>query len=108
MRVMKNTVFAFCVVMLAASQVSAADPLEVRERKPGYALAAALMNVFYVPVRLAVTVVGAELSGITGFLTAGNQEAAGDVASVFDGTQFLTPEHVEGTERIRFGPPEFP
>ena len=108
MRAMKNTLFAVCVMALAATQVSAADPLEVRERKPGYALAAAGLNVFYVPVRLALTVFGAHLSGVTGFLTAGNQEAAGDVASVFDGTQFLKPEHVEGSEGVRFGPPEFP
>lgn len=108
MRVMKKTMFAACLVLLAATQVSAADPMEVRDRKPGYALAAAGMNVLYVPVRLMLTVFGAELSGVTGLLTGGNQEAAGDVASVFDGTQFLTPEHVEGSEPLRFGPPSFP
>ncbi len=108
MRAMKKTFLAVCVVMLAASQVSAADPMEVRERKPGFALAAAGLNILYVPVRLIVTVVGAELAGVTGFLTGGNQDAAGDVISLFDGTQYLTPEHIEGTEAIRFGPPQFP
>jgi len=107
-RVMKKTIFAACLVLMAVGQVSASDPTEVRDRKPGYALAAAAMNVLYVPVRLTLTVIGAELSGVTGLLTAGNQEAAGDVASVFDGAQFLTPEHVEGSEPLRFGPPAFP
>lgn len=108
MRVTRNMVLAFCLVALAAAQVSAANPLELRERKPGLALAAAGLNVFYVPVRFVVTVFGAYLSGVTGLLTAGNQEAAGDVASVFDGTQFLSSEHIEGSEPIRFGPPTFP
>lgn len=107
-RVTRNMVLALCLVALAAAQASASNPLELRERKPGYALAAAALNVFYVPVRFLVTVFGAELSGITGLLTAGNQEAAGDVASVFDGTQFLSAEHIEGSEPIRFGPPQFP
>ncbi len=108
MRVTRKMIFALCVVLLAATQASASNPYEIRERKPGYALAAAAINVFYFPVRFMVTVVGAQLSGITGFLTAGNQDAAGDVASVFDGTQLLSPEHIEGTEPIRFGPPAFP
>jgi hypothetical protein len=108
MRVIRNGFLAFCLAMVAASQVSAADPIELRERKPGYALAAAGMNVLYFPVRLVVTIFGAELSGLTGFFTAGNQNAAGDVASLFDGTHYIKPEHVEGTEPIRFGPPEFP
>ncbi len=108
MRAMRNIFCATCVLVMAAGQVSASDPLEVRERKPGYALAAAGLNVFYVPVRLALTVVGAELAGVTGFLTGGNKEAAGDVASVFDGTQYLTPEQVEGSEPVIFGPPRFP
>ncbi len=108
MRAMRNSFLAICVVMLAASQVSASDPLEVRERKPGYALAAAGLNVVFLPVRLAMNVVGAELAGLTGFLTMGDHNASGDVASMFDGTQALTPEHIEGTEAVRFGPPVFP
>ncbi len=108
MRAMRNSFFAICVVMLAASQVSASDPLEVRERKPGFSLAAAGMNLVFLPVRLAMNVLGAELAGVTGFLTLGNQDASGDVASMFDGTQYLSPEHVEGTEAVRFGPPQFP
>jgi len=107
-RVTRNMVMAVCLVALAAAQVSASNPLELRERKPGMALAAAGLNVFYVPVRFTVTVFGAYLSGLTGLLTAGNQESAGDVASMFDGTQFLSAEHVEGSEPIRFGPPTFP
>lgn len=108
MRAMKNAFLALCVVALAAGQAAASNPEELRERRPGYALAAAGLNVFYVPVRLLVTVVGAYTSGLTGFFTGGDLEAAGDVASVFDGTHFLTQNHIAGTEPIRFGPPEFP
>ncbi len=108
MSMIKKAVCALCFVVLAASQVSAHDDLGDHERKPGYSLAAALSNVLYVPIRLAFTVVGAELGALTGFLTAGNIEAAGDVASVFDGTQFLQPEHVEGTEQQHYDTPLFP
>lgn len=104
----KKVILALCLVTLTAGQVAASNPEDLRERKPGYALAAAGLNLFYVPVRLVVTVFGAHLSGVTGWLTGGNLDAAGDVASVFDGTHFLTQGHIEGTEQVRFGPPVFP
>lgn len=98
-------------VILVASMSSAAVAAEskpLRERKPLSALAAAGLNLFYFPVRFAFTVVGAELSGLTGFLTAGDEPAAGDVASLFDGSQVITPGIVDGSEPLRFGPPRFP
>ncbi len=108
MRALTKWTLAVCLVVATASTAFAGDSRVLRERKPGFALAAAALNVFYFPVRFAFTVVGAELAGITGFLTAGNQEAAGDVASLFDGSQVITPEIVEGSEPLRFGPPRFP
>ena len=108
MSMMKKTVCVLCLVMFAATQAAAHDPSDERVRKPGYSLAAALSNILYVPVRLALTVVGAQLGAVTGFLTAGNIKAAGDVASVFDCTQFLQPEHVEGSEQPHHDTPLFP
>jgi hypothetical protein len=108
MRALIKLTVALCLVATTASLAVAADTQPLRERKPLSALAAAGLNLFYFPVRFAFTVVGAEISGLTGFLTAGNIEAAGDVASLFDGSQVITPEIVDGSEPLRFGPPRFP
>jgi len=108
MRALIKLTLCLCLVATTASAALAAETMPMRERKPMSALAAAGLNIFYFPVRFAFTVVGAELSGLTGFLTAGNTEAAGDVASLFDGSQVITPEIVDGTAPLRFGPPRFP
>ena len=108
MRALTKLICVLSLVAFTSSGALATEVEELRERKPGYALAAAGMNVFFIPVRIVLTVTGGMLSGITGWLTAGNQEAAGDVASMFDGSMVITPEIVEGTEPLRFGPPRFP
>lgn len=108
MRNLTKLGLAVCLVVTTTSAAFAAEANPIRERKPMSALAAAGLNIFYFPVRFAFTIVGAEIAGLTGFLTAGSTEAAGDVASLFDGTQVITPEIVDGTEPLRFGPPQFP
>jgi len=108
MRALIKLTVALCLIATTASTAFAGDAQQLRERKPMSALAAAGLNIFYFPVRFAFTVVGAEIAGVTGFLTAGNTEAAGDVASLFDGSQVITPDIVDGTEPLRFGPPRFP
>jgi hypothetical protein len=108
MNALSKLICVLCLVAFTTTGALAAEGEQLRERKPGYALAAAGMNILFMPIRLVVNVIGAELSGLTGFLTLGNQQAAGDVASMFDGSMTITPEIVEGTEPLRFGPPRFP
>jgi len=77
------------------------------ERKPDTALGAAVGNVVFLPVRLAGTTFGGVLGGFTGFMTAGNRDAADDVWDLFQGQNILTPEIIEGKEALRFGYLEF-
>jgi hypothetical protein len=74
-----------------------------RERRPGAAAAAALVNVVFVPVRLVMTLVGAELGGLVGFLNAGDTNAANDVWHLFRGHDYITPAIADGDEALRIG-----
>ncbi len=76
---------------------------QVREPDPGAAISAVVWNFIYLPVRLVMFVVGGELGGLTGFMTAGNLEAAHDIWGVFDGQGVISPEIVRGEEPIRVG-----
>ncbi len=81
--------------------VDQSDAFLAREPQPRAALTAALMNIVFLPVRLPLTVLGAEIAGLTGFLTAGNEHAANDVFGLVDGTQVITPAILEKKEPFR-------
>jgi hypothetical protein len=104
MRMFRTTVAAVAVTaLLAGSALGANDQLtEARRAEPGLALAAALINVVYLPLRLAVTAAGGVLGGVTGFLTAGNSKAAQDVFGLTDGTQVITPDILDGSKPFHF------
>lgn len=70
----------------------------------GISLGAALVNVVYFPVRLAVTVATAEVGGFTGLFTGGDNASASSVWNSTSGQGFITPAILEGRERLRFGP----
>ena len=108
MKILGRAIAIVAVAALCAS-AAAADELFPREeeRAPGAALAAAVGNIVFLPVRMAITAVGGELGGVTGFMTAGNYDAADDVWDVFRGQNILTPEIVQGKEALRFGYLEF-
>jgi len=78
-----------------------------RVREPEAAIAAAVANTVFLPVRLGVTAVGGALGGLVGFLTAGNRDAAGDVWALFEGQNIITPEMAAGRESLEFGSLEF-
>ena len=88
--------------MALSSQASALDDMSnvsnTRKPAPGAAMAAAALNILFMPMRLAVTVLFAELGGITGLMTGGDEQAANDVWNVVGGTNFLTPKFIEGKE----------
>jgi hypothetical protein len=81
------------------------QPQELTDRTPlpGPSLVAATTNILYMPARLAVSIVSAELGGATGFLLAGDADAASDVWGVFEGQSILTQDIVQGKERLRLG-----
>lgn len=70
----------------------------------GISLGAALTNTVYFPLRLAVTIATAEVGGLTGFLTGGDDASARSVWNSTNGQAFITPAILEGRERLRFGP----
>jgi hypothetical protein len=74
-----------------------------RSHDPRVAATAALVNIFYVPARVALTLVNAFLGGFTGFITFGDQQAADSIWALTSGPQVITPEMIEKTERWHLG-----
>jgi hypothetical protein len=110
MRILKILVFVLTLMAMAAGSAQAGsvyypypESAEVRRPAPGSAAIAASANLVYAPARLVLTVIDAWLGGLTGFLTAGDANAARDVANALGGTPVITPEIIRGEERMRFG-----
>lgn len=86
---------------MAPAQVS--EMWQGRAPDPGTSLLAALSNIIYFPLRFTITVVTAEVGGFTGWMTGGDAAAAQAVWQSTDGQAYITPELIEGRERLRFG-----
>ena len=73
----------------------------VRRLHPGAAALAAVGNIVFMPVRVALAAVGGVLGGLTGWLTAGNEHAAHDIWRCrLDGQTYLQPEMMYGEEPL--------
>jgi hypothetical protein len=91
------------VLLLGGAAAAQESPPKIqRSHDPGLAAAVALINVVYIPVRLALTAVGAALGGFTGFITFGDLAAAEAIWALTDGSMVITPEMLNGTERWHF------
>ncbi|MBI3782005.1 MAG: hypothetical protein HY270_01250 [Deltaproteobacteria bacterium] len=94
-----------CAAPLWAAQQN--PQVEVGPPQPGHdvsiAVAAAMFNVFYVPARLAVTAVMAGVGGTTAWFNGGDYTTANALWDATDGQAFITPNILEGKERLRFG-----
>jgi hypothetical protein len=101
MKTLQCLVVAVLLSVLVGANVSAIE--ETRERKPapGAALASAALNVVFVPMRLAVTVLFAGIGGLTGLLNGGDEQAANDIWGMVGGRNFLTPAFIQGEEPLR-------
>jgi hypothetical protein len=86
------------VALVGAQSATAEELTEAHTPAPGAAIGAAVLNVVFVPLRLAVTVLFAELGGITGLLNGGDEQAAKDVWGMVGGRNFLTPAFIQGKE----------
>jgi len=80
-------------------------PVQNRAPHPGASALAATCNIVFMPVRVAVAAIGAELGGIAGWLTAGNEYAAEDIWQLppFDGDMYLQPAMMYGQDTVDFG-----
>ena len=101
---------AFLAVLAAALPASAApqapqlEPPTRPAQAAGFSVAAAAANIFYFPARFALTVVTAELGGLTGAMTGADDRSAHAVWNLTKGQAFITPRVLEGQEPLRFGP----
>jgi len=99
----RRVLVAALLAALLASAARAQEPAPiVRSRNPRLAVTAVILNVLFIPPRLAVTAVGAVLGGFTGFITFGDLEAAQAIWGLTDGSMVITPEMLEGTERFHW------
>ncbi len=96
--------FLLATALLSATRAHALPQTEIDlPSAPGAAIGTALLNVVYVPLRFAVTAVGVNASGLTGWLLGGDKDAAEDVWSLVRGPAYLTPAMLQGRESFRFG-----
>jgi hypothetical protein len=61
-----------------------------------------MINVVYVPVRLAVSTVVGVVGGVTGFFLAGDREGAQDVWGLLNGQTIITQDILQGKEEFHF------
>ncbi len=101
------SMLAGAMLCVGAAQAQQMDPVTYREPRPGASALAAAGNIIFMPLRVVVTAIGAELGGLTGFLTAGNTYAAKDIWGLVDGQQYLQPDMMYGEEPVEFGHYEF-
>ena len=86
-----------------AARAPESEPDEDVYEPSAAAIAGAVaINIVYFPVRFLITLVAAELGGIEGVLSAGNEDAAETIWSLADGSQVITPAMLEGRERWTF------
>lgn len=93
---------ALAVVLAGTARGEEPAPI-ARTHSPGLAASAALLNIVYVPPRVALTAVNAFLGAFAGFITFGDKSAADAIWGLTNGPQVITPEMLEGTERWHLG-----
>jgi hypothetical protein len=101
------SILAGAMLSVGAAQAQQMEPVTYRQPRPGSSALAAAGNIIFMPVRVVVTAIGAELGGLTGWLTAGNRDAAQDIWGLFDGQQYLQPDMMYGDEPLELGHYEF-
>ena len=69
----------------------------------GRALASVGLNIFYIPAKAVMAVLGLVAGGFVGVVTGGDERASYAVlVPVTSGTWFVTPDHVDGSKPIEF------
>lgn len=109
MRKLVSIVFVSAALTLTPSAWAAEQnpQREVGSGKPSHdvstAIAAAMFNVGYAPVRLAITSTMGGIGGLIGWLNGGDSESAAAIWDNTDGQAFITPAILEHRGRLRFG-----
>jgi hypothetical protein len=90
------------MAVLASAAVAQERPPIKRSHNPRLVGTAVLVNIVYVPFRMALFVVGALVGGFTGFILMGDEAGAESMWGLTDGSAVITPEMLEGTEEYYF------
>lgn len=70
----------------------------------GLSLGSSVLSILYHPVRMVVGIVGAELGGVAGWTTGGDQRTARGIwRPLVEGDYFIRPDHLDRQERYQFG-----
>jgi hypothetical protein len=95
---------ALAAPVMAAPQ---APMVEVTSRPGpdvGFSFAAAGANIVYFPVRLTLTALTGGVGGLAAWLNGGDHFTADSIWQSTDGQAYITPDILDGSERLRFGP----
>jgi hypothetical protein len=70
----------------------------------GLAIGSSVLSILYHPIRMVTGIVGAELGGVVGWTTGGDQRAAHGIwRPLVEGDYFIRPDQLDRTERYQFG-----
>ena len=98
---MRRLTAALVLLGLVASARPAGAVIQGEEA--GRALAALGLNIFYIPAKAVMAVLGMVAGGFVGVATGGDERASYAVlVPVTSGTWFVTPDHIEGSRPIEF------
>jgi len=97
---------ALALVLVGALALPAgalAEETKQAGREAGIGLATVVANIFYIPAKVGYAAVGGITGGLTYALTGGNLDAAEKVWVASGGGDYvLSPEHLQGREKIQF------
>jgi len=80
-----------------------AAAIDTQAEEAGRALTSAWMNIFWVPAKAVMAVVGLAAGSVVGLATGGDERAAYALwVPMASGTWFVTPDQVDGTRPIEF------
>ena len=94
------TAAALLIALVASTGPAAAI---TQGEEAGRAAASIGVNIFYVPAKAVMAVLGLVAGGLVGIVTGGDERASYAVlVPVTSGTWFVTPDHVDGSKPIEF------
>jgi hypothetical protein len=94
------TAAALLIALIASARPAAAV---TQGEEAGRAIASIGLNLFYVPAKAVMAVVGLVTGGFVGLATGGDERAAYAIwVPTASGTWFVTPDQVDGSKPIEF------
>jgi hypothetical protein len=100
---MPRLLIASFLTVLVLCRPAPASATQSPAAEAGMGLAAAGLNLVYLPAKVIVAIGGGAVGGVVGLLTGGDVRAAyGIWVPTGSGSYFVRPAHLEGTEQLEF------